>query len=152
MAIAEQTYVDPSALCRLYLPQAGSRGMAAWRLKVGGSLPVTHHGRAEIVNAINLAVFRGELTTEKCALALDWFAEDFSRGNLTQADLLWRAALNRASELSRQYTPRLGARSLDVLHVACANELKVRHFLTFDERQRKLAAATGLKLIHIPPD
>ena len=68
-------------------------------------------------------------------------------GRLEQADLLWRGALNHASALSRQHTPALGTRSADVLHVACALELKLSHFLTFDARQRKLAVAAGLKLV-----
>jgi hypothetical protein len=74
---------------------------------------------------------------------------DFAEGHLQHVDLLWRGALNRAAELSRSYTPKLGTRSLDVLHVACAVELRLRHFITFDERQGKLAAAAGLKLIRM---
>lgn len=149
MATAEQTYVDPSALSRLYLHQEGSQEMAAWRHRTPGTLPVTHHGRVEVINAISLAVFRGELEQDSAALRHEWFAEDFVHGHLAQVDILWRAALNRAAELSRSHTPRLGTRSLDVLHVACALELKLRYFLTFDERQQKMAAASGLKLVRI---
>jgi hypothetical protein len=57
--------------------------------------------------------------------------------------------LNRAAELSQKHTPKFGIRSLDVLHVACALELKLRHFFNFDGRQQKLAAAAGLKLIRL---
>jgi predicted nucleic acid-binding protein len=62
---------------------------------------------------------------------------------------LWRAALNHAAEMSQSHTPKLETRSLDVLHVACALEMKLRYFLTFDERQQKLATAAGLKLIRL---
>ena len=55
--------------------------------------------------------------------------------------------LKRAGEISRTQTPTLGCRSLDVIHVATALELGLRHFVTFDDRQRKLARATGLKAI-----
>jgi len=41
------------------------------------------------------------------------------------------------------------AQSLDVLHVACARELRLRYFLTFDERQQQLAAAAGLKVARL---
>jgi hypothetical protein len=44
---ADEVYVDPSALVRLYLHQAGSREMALWRGKLQGPLVVTHHGRTE---------------------------------------------------------------------------------------------------------
>jgi predicted nucleic acid-binding protein len=119
----------------------------AWRSRVKGAIPVTHHGRAEVVNALCRARFTGELDDEGLAEALKDFEMDFSAGRLHQADILWRAALNLAADLSRAHTPTLGVRSLDVLHVACAVELRLRYFLTFDERQRKLAAVCGLKLI-----
>ena len=51
---ADEVYVDPSALARLYIHQAGSREISAWRAKTRGGLAVTHHGRTEIINAINM--------------------------------------------------------------------------------------------------
>jgi predicted nucleic acid-binding protein len=50
------------------------------------------------------------------------------------------------ADLARRYGPRLGLRTLDSLHVACALQLKAEQFWTFDERQAKLAKAVGLKL------
>jgi predicted nucleic acid-binding protein len=146
---ADEVYVDPSALARLYIHQDGSRQMAAWRAKVRGALPVTHHARTAIVNAICRAAFLSQLAPDALVDTLADFNSDFASGHLHQADILWRAALNEASELSQQHTPKLGTRSLDVLHVACALELKLRHFLTFDGRQQQLAAAVGLKLVRL---
>ena len=123
--------------------------MNAWRARVPGMLPVTHHGRTEIVNAICRLAFIGQLDQEGMNEALADVAGDFASGRLLQVDILWRAALNRAAELSRSHTPKLGTRSLDVLHVACALELKLPYFLTFDERQQKLARAAGLKTVKI---
>jgi predicted nucleic acid-binding protein len=123
--------------------------MSAWRSRVDGPLIVTRHGTTEIVNAICRMTFIGALKPAGMHEALAELKEDLAQGRLRHADILWRAALNRASELSETYTPRLGTRSLDVLHVACALELKSSHFLTFDERQRKLASATGLKIIRL---
>ena len=144
---AEEVYVDPSGLARLYIHQDGSREMSFWRRRTGGTLAVTHHGRTEIINAICRAVFMGHLTEAAASEALGDFASDFEEGRLRQAEILWRAALNRAAELSQSHTPILGTRSLDVLHVACALELESRYFLTFDQRQEKLASAVGLKTI-----
>jgi len=79
--------------------------------------------------------------------ALKNLDDDFQDGDLLQADILWRAALNRAAELSRRHTPKLGTRALDVLHVACALELKCRYFVTFDIRQQQLAEAVGLRRV-----
>lgn len=149
MKTAEEVYVDPSALARLYIHQEGSREMAAWRARLRGALAVTHHGRTEVINAICRAAFLGQLDPAGMGEALADFNSDFDSGHLRQADILWRAALNRAAGLSQQHTPKLGTRSQDVLHVACALELKLRHFLTFDIRQQQLAAAAGLRIVQL---
>ena len=73
------------------------------------------------------------------------FDEDLAEGRYVDADILWRATLRRARELSRAHTPALGCRTLDVLHVATAIELGLRYFVTFDSRQGQLAKAAGLK-------
>jgi predicted nucleic acid-binding protein len=146
---AEEVYVDPSALARLFIHSEGSREMSAWRAKAGGGLAVTHHGRVEIVNAICRLAFSGHLDPGGLASALAEFDAEFAEGRFWQADILWRAALDRAADLSRRHTPTLGTRSLDVLHVACALELGLRRFLTFDRRRRDLAAAAGLKLVRL---
>jgi predicted nucleic acid-binding protein len=145
VASAEGVYVDPSALLRLYIHQPESAAMNAWRSRRKGPLAVTHHGRAEIVNGICLAAFRGYVSADALRDALASFDEDFAAGRYVQADLMWRAALRRAEDLSRKHTPALGCRTLDVLHVASAMELGHRYFLTFDLRQRRLARSAGLK-------
>jgi len=147
VASAEATYADPSALLKLYVHQPESVAMNAWRARTKGALAVTHHGRVEIINGIGLAAFRRDITAEALSDSLSSFEEDFAEGRYIQADLLWRAALRRAGELSRVHTPALGCRSLDVLHVASALELGLRTFVTFDQRQQKLARAAGLKLM-----
>jgi predicted nucleic acid-binding protein len=146
---ADEVYVDPSALARLYIHQQGSRQMAAWRSRFHGALAVTHHGRTEVINAICRAAFLRQLPRDGLIEALSDFSSDFASGHLRQAELLWRAALNRASELSERYTPKLGTRSLDVLHVACALEMKFPRFVTFDTRQQQLATSVGLKIVNV---
>jgi len=148
VATADQVYVDPSAICRLYLHQPGSREMASWRRRIGGSLPVTHHGRTEIVNAISLAVFRQQISADSARELWSLLDTDFAEGRLTQVDILWRATLNKAGKLSRLYSPQIGTRTLDILHVSSALELNLKIFLTFDNRQAELAKAVGLRTVH----
>ena len=147
MAGADAVYADPSALLRLYLHQPESAAMNAWRRRSRGALVLTLHGRAEIVNGICLAAFRGALGAAARDDALASFDEDIAEGRYAPADILWRAALQRAAELSRKHTAALGCRTLDVLHVASALELGLPRFLTFDARQRALARVAGLRLI-----
>ena len=147
MATAEAVYADPSALLKLYLNKPQSRAMTAWRAKIKGPVMVTHHGRVELLNGIGLAAHRGMVTEAVGDAALAALDDDFEQGRYTVTDMLWRATLKRAGDLSRQYTRQMGCRSLDILHVASALELKCRSFLTFDVRQQQLARAVKLKLI-----
>jgi hypothetical protein len=146
-ANAENVYADPSALLKLYLHERESLTMARWRAKLLGPLAVTLFGRVELVNGISLAAFRGLIPKAAHKAALAALEDDFNKGRCVLADLLWRAALKCADDISREQTVILGCRTLDVLHVASALTLEHRYFLTFDLRQRKLARAVGLKLI-----
>lgn len=147
MASADSIYVDPSALLKLYLKEPESRVMAGWRKKIGDPLLVTHHGRVELTNGIALAAYRGIITDKIHDAAMAALDDDFAQGRYRQGDVLWRATLKRAGELSRKHTRSIGCRSLDILHVASALELEFKQFSTFDVRQQQLARAAGLRII-----
>ena len=147
MAIAERTYVDPSALLKLYIHEPASAAMSGWRTRTRGALPLTEHGRLEIINGICLAAFRKTVTVAAMRDALASFDEDLGEGRYEHADVLWRATLRRAAELSQAHTSIIGCRSLDVLHVATAIQLELRRFVTFDRRQQDLARAAGLTVV-----
>ncbi len=146
MASADRTYVDPSALRRLYVHDPRSRAFCAWVARLRGPLPLTLHGKAEVVNSIELAVFRRDITAAIAEGALADMASDLREGRLALVDVPWRRTFERAAELSRAYTPSLGTRTLDVLHVASALELGSRVFVTYDERQAALAKLVSLRV------
>jgi hypothetical protein len=54
-----------------------------------------------------------------------------------------------AAELSRLHSSRFLTRSLDVLHVAAAHATLCRTFASADDRQLKLARASGLRPLDI---
>jgi predicted nucleic acid-binding protein len=143
----DQCYSDSSALRYLYVHGSKSTAMASWRFKRPGPLRITRFGRAEIINAIATAFFRAELVRAELEATFSDLAEDFVNDRLQLVDVPWRAVLEQAAELSRQHTPTLGTRSLDVLHVASALELGMRQFVTYDKRQARLAEACGLKVV-----
>ena len=143
MANADRIYVDPRALRCLYLHDERSRAFCAWRRRLRGSLPITRHGYAELVNAIALAAFRSDVPRE----VADGATADLVAGRLRLLDLAWRRALDTAADLSRRHTPLLGTRSLDVLHVASALTLAMTGLVTYDDRQAKLVKAVKLRLL-----
>lgn len=52
--------------------------------------------------------------------------------------------MDEAMRLSAAHTLAGGHRSFNIVHVAAAIVIKARHFLTFDQNQRRLAEAEGL--------
>ncbi|HKY37175.1 MAG TPA: type II toxin-antitoxin system VapC family toxin [Polyangiaceae bacterium] len=147
MPSAEKVYVDPSALRSLYVHDDRAKRFCAWRRRLGGSLPVTRFGRAEVVNSIQLAVHRELIDGDTAQEALADLEDDLSTGRLTLVDALWRRTLDLAADLSLRYTGKLGTRTLDVLHVATAVVLGSTHFASYDHRQSALAKALGLKAL-----
>lgn len=141
-------YVDSSALRQLYAHDRRSAAMASWRHRNPGALTLTRFCRAELVNSMAAAVFRGDITATAFEAFLQALARDLLEDDLRLVDVSWRAVMDQVAELSRQHTARLGTRILDVLHVACALELKARQFVTYDVRQARLATACGLKWIN----
>jgi len=72
-----------------------------------------------------------------------------ARRALLEVTLDIGAAITRAMNLSTAHTERLGARAIDLLHVASALTLESELFLTTDGRQAQLAKAEGLKVVSV---
>ena len=58
----------------------------------------------------------------------------------------WTNVFRRADELSEEHAPKGGQRTIDLLHVAIAVDFRATTFLSFDQRQRRLARAAGLRV------
>ncbi|HEY2952697.1 MAG TPA: hypothetical protein VGK40_08950 [Verrucomicrobiae bacterium] len=59
------------------------------------------------------------------------------------------AAIRHAANLSTANTERLGARAIDLLHMASALTLESELFLTTDTRQAQLAKSEGLQVVSV---
>jgi predicted nucleic acid-binding protein len=110
-----------------------------------GDRLITPLGELEVVNALGLRVFRKEVSAAQAQSSLDDFENDL-RDGILQLRPLPEQVFERARQLSRQTTARLGTRTADLLHVAAALELSVDWLYSFDRQQRKLARAVRLKI------
>ena len=99
---------------------------------------------AECFHAIAQQVFQGRISPDQAESAYNDLRRDLTAGLWLEAPVP-ESAFAVCADLARGYGPKLGIRTLDSLHVACALELKADRFWTFDERQAKLARARGLK-------
>ncbi len=138
-----KTYVDTSFIVCLYVTDSHSID-SRQRVQTLSTVWWTPLHSAEWAHAIAQQVFRGTLSPSEAQKMYRQLEDDRTDGPWLEVGLPDRA-LDLCADLARRYGPKLGVRTVDSLHVACALELKAEGFWTFDERQAKLAKAEGLK-------
>jgi predicted nucleic acid-binding protein len=99
----------------------------------------------EWTHTVAAQVFRGYMTIVEAGRVQHELEGDRDAGLWLSIDIPDNA-FHVCADLGRRYGPKLGVRTLDSLHVACALELKAAVFWTFDDRQLKLARTVGLKI------
>ena len=139
-------YADSSFLASCYLSDANTPRAKTYLLGVGMPLVFTALQSLEVRNAFQLGVFRGLFSASEATSARANLERDLQSGRLVKKPVKWPMAFRIASHLSERHSSLTGTRSLDVLHVAAAKTLRAKAFVSFDERQRKLAAAVGLNV------
>jgi predicted nucleic acid-binding protein len=137
-------YVDSSFLISVYLDDTHSPA-AEKLLRTEPSILTTPLHYAEWAHAIAQQIFRGRISATEAARAEQELEKDRQAG-LWKDVAMPERVFEVCADLARQHGPKLGNRTLDSLHVACALELNAERFWTFDERQAKLAKARGLKV------
>jgi predicted nucleic acid-binding protein len=143
------TYLDSSALIKLYVPEGDSAEVVRYVLKRRESLPLSLLHELELKNALRVKAFRKEASRKSVNAALKHLCADIALGIFVRPPLDWPEVFEVAEALSQRFAATVGCRSLDLLHVASAMILKVRGFLTFDQRQAILARKAGLKIVRV---
>lgn len=138
-------YADTSLLVSIFLPEPWSDQARSWLTKQQGVAFVSDLNILEFKNALNLALFYERITeSDHARISRQWMhmieTESF------QIEPLKAQVWDLAERISGQHTPKIGTRSLDVLHVAFACFVQCESFGTFDSKQRILAEAVGLAL------
>jgi predicted nucleic acid-binding protein len=138
-------YADTSFFVSIYINDRHSK--SADQLLCSGFRPrFTPLHSAEWTHAVAQQVFRRQMSMSDADAAYRYLDADLASRLWIQIDFP-EPAFSLCAALARRYGPKLGVRTLDSLHVACALELKAERFWTFDERQAKLANAEGLKTV-----
>jgi predicted nucleic acid-binding protein len=139
-------YADSSFLVSCYVVDANTPQAKSWLSLAGVALPFTSLHALEVRNAFELGVFRRYFTVADAASAWSNVKSDLRSGRLVKMAVKWPVAFRVAARLAEGNSNTIGSRSLDILHVATAKAMRVKEFLSFDIRQRTLAAAVGLRL------
>ena len=154
-----RAYADSSFILRLVTSEADSpQAIAEYRRLDSPKLFYLPLHALEVRNAILQRAFhqrrsiasrqRQHVARERDA-ALARLEHLVARRALLDVALDMDAAITRAANLSTAHTERLGARAIDLLHVAGALTLESELFLTTDSRQAQLAKAEGLKVVSV---
>ncbi|MBS1800103.1 MAG: type II toxin-antitoxin system VapC family toxin [Acidobacteria bacterium] len=138
-------YVDTSLLVSLYSLDGNSAKAAQAMSTKNAGFYLSTLCELELFNALELRVFRKEITAAQARSSRNDFEGDL-RDGIFRLSPLADTAFARARQLSLQTTARLGTRTADLLHIAAALEFGAGSFYSFDRQQRKLAQTVGLKI------
>jgi predicted nucleic acid-binding protein len=139
-------FADTGFIASLYLEESTSKAADAALGTKRFPLPLTPLAALELRNAFNRAVQRQRITAAQRDALWQDVETDIASGFLVLTPVAADELYHKARQLSDRYTPTLGTRSLDLLHVAAALVLEAKVFFSFDDRQRKAAASEGLKV------
>jgi predicted nucleic acid-binding protein len=137
---------DTSFLFSLYGNDVHTPRTLEWMKSQNTALTLSALNEFELANALRFAEFRKTIARGEAAQFLAEFEADRVNGLLIIQSCNLADVLNEAKRLSSLHTRLGGHRGFDILHVASALKMKATHFLTFDDNQKKLAAAEGLAL------
>jgi predicted nucleic acid-binding protein len=139
-------YADSSFLVSLYRKDQHQRAAHRFMATRSETIGFSPLNRIELRNAFRNLAARGEISEQEQRAVFRQITDDLDSGFLLHITVNWSEAFRRTDHLSEEYATSEGQRTIDLLHVAIALEARATTFLSFDERQRKLAKAAGLKV------
>lgn len=107
---------------------------------------LTSFNRSEWTHAVFQHVFHSKISLWGARELCSQFDADRQSGLWMEVDVP-DLSFDLCTTLAQRHVSKIGARTLDSLHVASALRLKADGFLTFDKRQAKLAEAEGLHVL-----
>lgn len=143
-------YLDTGAFVKLYVLEPGSEQVqkAVQSLR---RLSFNSLQEAELRNAIRAAVGRGLIKPKAGAQAISNVEEDLRVGRLVTRPHSWEDIWRRAMALGSMHTQTLLCRTLDIVHVALAEQEKAKTMITGDKRQAELCRRLKMNVIFVSP-
>ncbi len=142
-------YLDSSTVVSLHYRDANTPAALALVRNACAPLMISSLVEVETVNAFCRRVFLKQMTLTNMHNAVRDLEADIQSGTLL-FHTLPEAAFTRAKALAQTFTPSIGVRSADLLHVAAAIEIGASALYTFDTKQNAAARAAGLVVNPLP--
>jgi predicted nucleic acid-binding protein len=140
-----EIYPDSSFLFSLLAKDRHTPEASRYLVRTRVPLFFTPLHRVEVRNALRNAAGRKEITDQECRAAFRLIETRLQEQLFVHAAVEWTNIFRRADELSEKHSSQGGQRTIDLLHVAIAMDFGAKIFLSFDQRQKKLAKVAGLK-------
>jgi len=143
-------FADTSFLCALYREQTNTDRADAFVEAFKGEIIVSSQVLWEFRQSARFQVFRHQSDRTKgfsksgAVRMMGVLEANVKAGSLTLATVEWPDVHSIAETLSATHTIKGGHRPMDIIHLSTAKHLGLKHFLTFDGNQKKLAEAEGL--------
>ena len=100
----------------------------------------------EAENTIRVMRLARDITRAEEHKALQLLAYAVLEGLIVLKEVPNRRLYPEAKRLSQHHTEKAGFGAVDILHVACAKDMQATVFLSFDDRQKRLAKAEGMEV------
>lgn len=144
----DKLYLDTGALVKLYIIEQGSEFVqkTAQSAKI---LPIHSLQITELRNALHAAQGRDIISRKTLIKSLNNFDEDLESGVFQQEQPNWDFLWKRSEQLINKFTAKFLCRTLDILHVAAAEDCNADAVLTGYHRQSQLCKVIGLQVIII---
>jgi predicted nucleic acid-binding protein len=140
-------YFDTGLLLKLYCYEPNSGQAVALIQSHGLPIVFTALQQTELRNALHRKKARGESAPAELRKALRDLQHDLDTGVLESPQLDWPEVWAKADRLAVGHVATTSCRTLDVLHVAVAQQLGVKTFASTDHRQLLLARKVGLATV-----
>jgi predicted nucleic acid-binding protein len=137
-------FADASFLVSAFLGDANGSKAWKWWASSKAVLHVSRLVLLEAENTIRSSVFQHAVAQQDSIEALHLLKRALADGVLVRREISSARLYPAAQRICMRHTGPETFGTMDIIHVACAVELGVTHFISFDRSQRKLAAAEGL--------
>jgi predicted nucleic acid-binding protein len=143
-------FTDTSFLCALYREQDNTERADAFMEAFEGEIIVSSQVLWEFRQSARFQVFRHQRDKTKgfskteAERMMGMLAANVKASSILLVTVEWPDAHSIAEALSKTHTMKGGHRPMDIIHLSTAKHLGLKHFLTFEGNQKKLAEAEGL--------
>jgi predicted nucleic acid-binding protein len=142
-----RAYFDTGLLLKLYVSETNSAQAVALVQNYGVPIIFCQLQQSEIRNSLYRKAARKEIDRRGLARSLKRIQFDLDQGTLWVPNLDWPEVWVKADRLTHKYVLATQGMTLDVLHIAVAQQLEIEVFGTTDVRQMAVAKKAGLKVV-----